>query len=519
MQRALAGPLALCSLVWFGGSAWAQPAPDDLVHHERVQRHVVGARYDTGARAADFGLGYLHVHEARDWSHGTFLGSIISSEKTAAANGTVGELRRDPMAMLPFCGYNMADYWTHWLRIGERPGAVLPRIFYVNWFRKDANGRWLWPGYGENSRVLKWVFERVTGTAKAVDTPIGRLGSLSCGEHFQPLLKSAMYSQFEQVHVAAWPAFSLLRGRAYLNGPEAATMASQIYAIEGQCFVLCATTVNDAATLDIVCQTEEQRRMLTVEGLPAAGGRSNLFGPDGAPLAQYLPEGEEGLVFAEIDLAALHMAKTAGDTLVSPAVFVSGQAVALHGPAANWPRALHATHRTSPRSASAHLQFLPWRRAIDCARELELGRFDDGDLGRRVDAAAGEQMATDRVPLFVGDGEVQMTAVPRRRSGQRHDLEMATPGGAGRLIGEAQRPIGEAARAGRDEPGADVVSVAVLLHAALKIVTRKESQHMRANRRVRRRRARREQHANEHDHTWHHAAIGHDDSARGNVPS
>jgi len=115
------------------------------------------------------------VNEARDWQHGTFLGSIISSEKTAAAAGRVGELRRDPMAMLPFCGYNMADYWSHWLAIGRRPGAVLPKIYYVNWFRKSDGGDFLWPGFGENSRVLQWVFERCEGTSKAIETPIGNL--------------------------------------------------------------------------------------------------------------------------------------------------------------------------------------------------------------------------------------------------------------------------------------------------------------------------------------------------------
>ena len=113
------------------------------------------------------------VHEARDWQHGTFLGSIISSETTAAAAGKVGALRRDPMAMLPFCGYNMADYWAHWLKIGARAGAKLPRVYYVNWFRKNAAGEFLWPGFGDNSRVLKWVFERCAGKATGVETPIG----------------------------------------------------------------------------------------------------------------------------------------------------------------------------------------------------------------------------------------------------------------------------------------------------------------------------------------------------------
>jgi phosphoenolpyruvate carboxykinase (GTP) len=115
------------------------------------------------------------VHEAFDWEHGVFLGATMSSEKTAAAAGNVGELRFDPMAMLPFCGYNMADYFAHWLKTGEREGAELPRIFYVNWFRKDAEGKFLWPGFGENSRVLEWVFRRCEGTAEAIETPIGLL--------------------------------------------------------------------------------------------------------------------------------------------------------------------------------------------------------------------------------------------------------------------------------------------------------------------------------------------------------
>ncbi|MBV9806635.1 MAG: phosphoenolpyruvate carboxykinase (GTP), partial [Solirubrobacterales bacterium] len=113
------------------------------------------------------------VFEARDWEHGTFLGSIMSSEKTAAATGNVGELRFDPMAMLPFCGYNMADYFAHWLKTGEREDVKLPRIFYVNWFRKGEDGKFLWPGFGENSRVLAWVFRRCEDAAEAVETPIG----------------------------------------------------------------------------------------------------------------------------------------------------------------------------------------------------------------------------------------------------------------------------------------------------------------------------------------------------------
>ncbi len=114
------------------------------------------------------------VHEAFSWQHGTFMGSIASSEKTAAAAGTVGELRRDPFAMLPFCGYHMGDYFKHWLEMGKKADKnKLPKIFYVNWFRRTPEGKWLWPGYGENSRVLKWICERIEGTGKAVETPIG----------------------------------------------------------------------------------------------------------------------------------------------------------------------------------------------------------------------------------------------------------------------------------------------------------------------------------------------------------
>ena len=115
------------------------------------------------------------VIEAFNWTHGTFLGATASSETTAAAAGKVGQLRRDPMAMLPFCGYHMGDYFGHWLKIGARPGAKLPNIYYVNWFRQDESGKYLWPGYGDNSRILEWIFDRCDGRVHAKDTPIGRL--------------------------------------------------------------------------------------------------------------------------------------------------------------------------------------------------------------------------------------------------------------------------------------------------------------------------------------------------------
>jgi phosphoenolpyruvate carboxykinase (GTP) len=113
------------------------------------------------------------VFEAFDWTHGVFLGSAMSTETTAAITGQVGVVRRDPMAMLPFCGYNMGDYFAHWLDIGARL-ARPPRIFRVNWFRRDADGKFVWPGFGENMRVLKWMVERIHGRASEVEeTPIG----------------------------------------------------------------------------------------------------------------------------------------------------------------------------------------------------------------------------------------------------------------------------------------------------------------------------------------------------------
>ncbi|MCB0727555.1 MAG: phosphoenolpyruvate carboxykinase (GTP) [Ignavibacteriae bacterium] len=116
------------------------------------------------------------VTEAFDWTHGTYLGSSVSSEMTAAAAGTVGKVRHDPFAMLPFCGYNMGDYFKHWIELGKKADASkLPKIFYVNWFRKDDNGKFIWPGYGDNIRVLKWVFERLDGKDSFVEKPFGRV--------------------------------------------------------------------------------------------------------------------------------------------------------------------------------------------------------------------------------------------------------------------------------------------------------------------------------------------------------
>jgi phosphoenolpyruvate carboxykinase (GTP) len=118
------------------------------------------------------------VHQAKSWNHGVFMGSIVGSEITAAAlDLKAGTVRRDPFAMLPFCGYHMGDYFDHWIKMGQTNPKTGIKFFFVNWFRKTDEGRWLWPGYGENSRVLKWVFEQCDGTGKSVETPIGMMPS------------------------------------------------------------------------------------------------------------------------------------------------------------------------------------------------------------------------------------------------------------------------------------------------------------------------------------------------------
>ncbi|MFM8856980.1 MAG: phosphoenolpyruvate carboxykinase (GTP) [Actinomycetota bacterium] len=145
------------------------------------------------------------VTQAFNWEHGVFLGSIMASETTAAQQGAVGNLRFDPMAMLPFCGYNMADYFAHWLSIGSKSDqSKLPQIFFVNWFRRDENGRFLWPGFGENSRVLKWVFERINGSADAVSTPIGLLPASGALDVDGLDIDDADLDELMKVDVAGW---------------------------------------------------------------------------------------------------------------------------------------------------------------------------------------------------------------------------------------------------------------------------------------------------------------------------
>jgi len=156
-----------------------------------------------GRRATNVPL----VTESLDWNHGVFLGSIMSSEKTAAAAGTVGELRFDPFAMLPFCGYNMGDYFAHWLDIGRATGAdKLPKLFWVNWFRKGDDGSFLWPGFGDNSRVLKWVIERVAGEGDAVDTPIGRVPAAGAIDTSGLDIDDATVAKLVEVDPESWKA-------------------------------------------------------------------------------------------------------------------------------------------------------------------------------------------------------------------------------------------------------------------------------------------------------------------------
>ena len=145
------------------------------------------------------------VTEAFNWQHGTFLGATVSSETTAAITGKVGRLRRDPMAMLPFCGYHMGDYFAHWLKMGTlSSSSKLPKIFYVNWFRQDENHKFLWPGYGENSRVLKWIFERCDGKVHAKDTPIGRVPEVADLDTTGLDIKGAHVDELLGVDIEGW---------------------------------------------------------------------------------------------------------------------------------------------------------------------------------------------------------------------------------------------------------------------------------------------------------------------------
>ena len=151
----------------------AKQCPSYSTRAEDAQGVPISAIVFGGRRASLVPL----VFEARDWTHGVLVGAAMGSETTAAATGAVGVMRRDPMAMKPFCGYNFADYFSHWLSF-DKAGAKLPKIFHVNWFRKGDDGKFLWPGFGDNLRVLEWMIKRVKGEAGAVETPIGHLPSV-----------------------------------------------------------------------------------------------------------------------------------------------------------------------------------------------------------------------------------------------------------------------------------------------------------------------------------------------------
>ena len=190
----------------------ASQCPIDASEREGAAGVPISAILFGGRRATAQPL----VTEAFDWEHGVFLASNVASEGTAAAEGAVGEIRRDPFAMLPFCGYHMGDYFRHWLTLGAGADAAkLPRIFFVNWFRKDPHGRFMWPGYGENSRVLKWIVERLEGRAEAVDTPIGRLPARGSLDMDGLTIDPQVLTQLITVDVSVWQGEAALIPDAY----------------------------------------------------------------------------------------------------------------------------------------------------------------------------------------------------------------------------------------------------------------------------------------------------------------
>ena len=176
------------------------------------------------------------VAEANSWEHGVFLGSVMSSEKTAAAAGAIGDVRRDPFAMLPFCGYNFGDYFQHWLNIGATQGAKLPKLFYVNWFRKGDDGKFMWPGFGDNARVLKWVLERVGGEGKAVDTPIGHVPTADALDVSGLDLDDAVIDELLKVDRSEWAAeVSLIQEHyAQIGNSVPAELVDQLEALASE---------------------------------------------------------------------------------------------------------------------------------------------------------------------------------------------------------------------------------------------------------------------------------------------
>lgn len=220
-------------------------------------------------------------------------------------------MRRDGPEMAAIAGAARRNAIAVVLGHVEREGGSL----YMAQSIIDADGRILLHRRKlKPSRTERMIFGEGDGShLSVVETKAGRVGALCCWEHIQPLSKYAMYAQHEQIHVAAWPALSLYRGKAFAPGPEMSMAISQVYAAEGQCFVVAPTTVMDTATLDMVCDTPDKRAMLTVPERAQAGGFAMIFGPDGKPLAEHLPEDQEGLVMATADLDAILIAKVGAD--------------------------------------------------------------------------------------------------------------------------------------------------------------------------------------------------------------
>jgi phosphoenolpyruvate carboxykinase (GTP) len=186
----------------------ANQCPSWSPHAEDPQGVPISAIVFGGRRASLVPL----VFEARDWTHGVLIGAAMASETTAAATGQTGVLRRDPMAMKPFCGYNFADYFAHWLSF-DKPGAKLPKIFHVNWFRKGEDGKFLWPGFGDNLRVLEWMIARGANRAEAVDSPIGALPTEDSLDLDGAVLSPAGRAELLSLDTAAWRVeFDMLAG-------------------------------------------------------------------------------------------------------------------------------------------------------------------------------------------------------------------------------------------------------------------------------------------------------------------
>ena len=273
------------------GSPWTPPSARRSPRNGTTRPGVpISAILFGGRRATAVPL----VTEAFSWQHGVFLGATIASEKTAAAEGTVGELRHDPFAMLPFCGYNMGDYFGHWLKIGGMTDPdKLPRIYAVNWFRKNADGKFAWPGFGENSRVLKWITERLNGQAEAQATPIGNLPAEEALDTDGLAISDADLELLLSVDTGTWQDeadhtreyFTIVRqppARAALGRARGAAGAAQVGELTwwpmSQRSRAVPGAVPRASTADLADQYEAELRVCDVQ-FRSFGGRRVFAGP------------------------------------------------------------------------------------------------------------------------------------------------------------------------------------------------------------------------------------------------